>query len=513
MKYLKLFEAFKSEILGSMMKFLSPTGKSEFLDKLKNLAKNLDFPMSEYSDEYFKYLPFKKALELNSNNLEELKWIKFWFDSAGNYIAVTGVDGSRRRNIEDVNIELYHKVKTLNLDDIKQLQTGDKVYIKLEAYATVVATVYRQHNVVYMIQDENDGLTPSGNDWKKFGLYSWCISDEDDFRGTPWLLKSKKEEVEESPYDWNGVLNLRSLYVDVDRNIEELIKKASFAIVLDYESLEKSEYKKKSEISKERIQSREGALALIPNDEFRKLNLDKYLDKIAQSVIIEPELRSLKNIALKMCGGRKSLGFVLSGSIDPMQTFMRQLYYYIDDQEESKRILDNLMRIIWGKIKTNSEYSSQFDLCINHFKEIVKEKVSLDGLPYNLTFPDAGSWNENTVVGIGSKNYRWQELKSGKPYLDFVDELLKVFTDFYNILEAKEIKDYDDYEFLYSNLRSLTTTYRETDKFGEFKTLLSNLVSYGYSPSYFTSTLFDMDLKDLFQKLTLFRKFVLRFIS
>jgi hypothetical protein len=171
------------------------------------------------------------------------------------------------------------------------------------------------------------------------------------------------------------------------------------------------------------------------------------------------------------------------------------------------------MRIIRGKIKTNSEYSSQFDLCINHFREIVKEKVSLDGLPYNLTFPDAGSWNENTVVEIGSKNYKWRELKSGKPYLDFIDELLKVFTDFYNILEAKEIKDYDDYEFLYSNLRSLTTTYRETDKFGEFKTLLSNLVSYGYSPSYFTSTLFDMDLKDLFQKLTLFRKFVLRFIS
>ena len=59
-------------------------------------------------------MPIKKALELNSDS-EELKWIKFWFDSAGNYIAVTGVDGSRKRNMED-DIEFYHKVKTLNLD-------------------------------------------------------------------------------------------------------------------------------------------------------------------------------------------------------------------------------------------------------------------------------------------------------------------------------------------------------------------------------------------------------------
>ena len=169
MKYLKLFEAFKSEILGSMMKFLSPTGKVEFLDKLEKLAKNLDFPMSEYSDEYFQYLPFKKALELNSDS-EELKWIKFWFDSAGNQILVTGVDGSRKRNMEEDDIEFYHKVETLNLDDIKQLNTGDKVYIKLEGYGTVVATVYREDNVVYMIQDEHDGLTPSGNDWKKFDI-------------------------------------------------------------------------------------------------------------------------------------------------------------------------------------------------------------------------------------------------------------------------------------------------------------------------------------------------------
>jgi hypothetical protein len=44
------------------------------------------------------------------------------------------------------------------LDDIKQLNTGNKVYIKLEGYGTVVATVYREDNVVYIHRfmiDEN----------------------------------------------------------------------------------------------------------------------------------------------------------------------------------------------------------------------------------------------------------------------------------------------------------------------------------------------------------------------
>ena len=41
--------------------------KSNFLKDLKSIADRIDFPYSKYSDKYFEYLPFKKALSLNQN--------------------------------------------------------------------------------------------------------------------------------------------------------------------------------------------------------------------------------------------------------------------------------------------------------------------------------------------------------------------------------------------------------------------------------------------------------------
>jgi hypothetical protein len=215
MKYLKLFEAFESQILGKTMKFLSPIGKQQFLSTLKNIANKIDFPMSQFSDDFFQYLPFKKALELNINYEDEpcqaesfgviengikgefcqegkikrnwgrgtrmvvcpncngtgvqpksgnqLKWIKFWFDTKGDFITYTGVDGSVRKEQVDDNLENYKKVKVLvDLTDFKSLKTGDKVYIKLErgAASACIATVYRDGRDVFMIQNKHHGSTP-----------------------------------------------------------------------------------------------------------------------------------------------------------------------------------------------------------------------------------------------------------------------------------------------------------------------------------------------------------------
>lgn len=69
MKYIKLYEAFESEILSKTLKFLSNKGKSDLLERLKSIANSIDMPLSKYSDDYFQYLPFNKALELNYNPL------------------------------------------------------------------------------------------------------------------------------------------------------------------------------------------------------------------------------------------------------------------------------------------------------------------------------------------------------------------------------------------------------------------------------------------------------------
>lgn len=157
LKYLQLFEAFESIKLSKTLSFIKKDARTTFITQLKNIASKIDFPVSKYSDDYFQYLPFKKALELNmtiedtpcdatsvesfdgygvegetcqdgrlkrkwGSNIRsvvcpvcggtgvkpkkynELKWIKFWFDKDGKSIAITGTDGKIRSQIGAIGI-------------------------------------------------------------------------------------------------------------------------------------------------------------------------------------------------------------------------------------------------------------------------------------------------------------------------------------------------------------------------------------------------------------------------
>ena len=149
-KSFKLFEAFKSDKLSKTLAFINKDSKGKFLEQLKTIANKIDLPYSEYSDDYFQYLPFKKALKLNQNINDapcdaksidafpdhyvpgavcggtgrldrkwgrtvrnvvcpvcngtgvkpkttfDIKWIKFWFSKDGEYVLTTATDGRIR---------------------------------------------------------------------------------------------------------------------------------------------------------------------------------------------------------------------------------------------------------------------------------------------------------------------------------------------------------------------------------------------------------------------------------
>jgi hypothetical protein len=65
LKHIKLFEAFESVKLGKTLSFINSSAKSTFIDNLKRIAKNYDFPISKFNDDMFQYLPFKSALRKN----------------------------------------------------------------------------------------------------------------------------------------------------------------------------------------------------------------------------------------------------------------------------------------------------------------------------------------------------------------------------------------------------------------------------------------------------------------
>ena len=177
--HMRLFEAFQSEKLSKTLNYIKPEEKKKFMNILKPICKNIDFPESELSDEYFQYLPFSKALQLNfsaedlpcdarSEDVIErryavhgekcqkglikrkwgqgfrmvecprchgtglrrkdnypIKWVKFWFSKDGEFIDVTGTDGVVRDQTGSSfivsnsnfskNLDDYEKTKTITI--------------------------------------------------------------------------------------------------------------------------------------------------------------------------------------------------------------------------------------------------------------------------------------------------------------------------------------------------------------------------------------------------------------
>jgi hypothetical protein len=172
--YLKLFEAFESIKLSKTLKFIDKDSKSRFMDILKSIANGMDLPYSKYSDDYFQYLPFNRALNLNQRLEDEpcentsmsqfgnqhgiegekceegkikrkwgrgnrivpcdvckgsgikpkkftkIKWIKFWFNKDGNFINVTGTDGNIRGQVKTLSSALESVPNYENLKGIPE---------------------------------------------------------------------------------------------------------------------------------------------------------------------------------------------------------------------------------------------------------------------------------------------------------------------------------------------------------------------------------------------------------
>ncbi len=143
LRYIKMFEAFEAAKLTKTLSHVGKGSVDKFILELSRVAESIDFPMSKFSDRYFKYLSFNKALSLNikgnkctASSLEEFgefgiegencvegkikrKWgtrtrqvicpecsgtaikksegdiglIKFWFNKNSEYLGATMVDG------------------------------------------------------------------------------------------------------------------------------------------------------------------------------------------------------------------------------------------------------------------------------------------------------------------------------------------------------------------------------------------------------------------------------------
>jgi hypothetical protein len=384
-KYLKLFEAFESIKLSKTLNFIKD--KSNFLEKLKKIANRIDFPYSKYSDDFFQYLPFRKALNLNYSIIDEpceatsisefpgygiegekcqngqikrtwgrgtryavcpvcrgsgikpkttfeIKWIKFWFSKDGDYIETTVTDGKIREQYSKIaNYDVIKKI--LRPSDWDSVQTGDNVRINIEG-ERIIGTFYREGNNYYIIQNYISGAIPYKNDWKKYGKYSWNITGGNSYSEIPEILIIDDDN-KINPFDWNAIYNVDRNTIISRNDVEDRLSNAHFAIVLDFLELKKSEYIKTSQIKAERGESVKGALALSSNEIIRKQNLNRYIEEMAKKIDISENLIDFKKTVLKYLGGNKIGYHILRGrNFSDFNYFIDKIVKFINSSDEEK---------------------------------------------------------------------------------------------------------------------------------------------------------------------------------
>lgn len=238
MKYIKLFEAFDSNILSKTLKHINKDSRNKFLEKVKAICESKDFPVSKLSDDLFRYLPFNRALEdvyeanpqkcdatsvgqmgqygvsgeVCDNGVIKRKWgrgirdtqcpkckgkgvlkvkpkisrVKFWFTKDGDYIASTVSDGIKR---EDAGIikpnhivtglpSKYEIDRKVSLTEASNLEEGSYISFTHNGY-DCTGYIFIDNNIAYVINDRRSYTHPECNSnlWTKYGGRSLRIGN------------------------------------------------------------------------------------------------------------------------------------------------------------------------------------------------------------------------------------------------------------------------------------------------------------------------------------------------
>jgi hypothetical protein len=390
MKHIKLFEAFESEKLSKTIRFIKD--KFEFKEILNKIGRKLDFPISEFEDSMFEYLPYYQALkkDVTEIKLDELgkpkiQLIKFWFTKDGEFVCLTGNDGNNNDNTQSFSrkIEDYDVVKDLTSDEVKNLEKGQIVLFTPDGTGddiAVVGSIWRYERGIWVLQDRYDGDTPNNISWdsrREIARYSWSIASRGTFLEIKLLkpIDKKISNRELDLYDWK-LASENSLDAD-------------FAIILDINKIEESMPKSLSGIRSEREDRKSGAF--LSNEKIKQINIERFLNKLADKFDFENSFENLSRVVTRSLGQKYALFFIVrEHNLSIIGEVMTLLYYFIKNPSDSikKEILDNLRelysshekvseltKIIDDIRKNNPEYLRVLESCLG-ISDLLYQKIS-----------------------------------------------------------------------------------------------------------------------------------------
>jgi len=321
------------------------------------------------------FKPLKKATP-------EVSIVKFWFDKDGNWVTVTGCDGLiRSQNTKYGRSDLYHfskdvndynKLRQIDFNELLGLSTGTIVNFREpgsgeEEYAV---SMVLNEGKVFLLQNLFPGSSPDeyrlDYDWKAYADCSWIVTSRADF-GSAFLLEPKdkkvdnvKKEIKEFPqevaYEWNNFIDLRYMQMSSHRDMEERLKNAHFAIILDINKLKESEFQKLSLTKSERELRKVGAF--INPENVKSANIKRYFDILIKRFDANKGLSELTKVIPRAFGYGNILTFILRGfNIRTFDELIDNLYYFMQNPNDvrQRQIISSL----------DSLYISSRDKCSN----------------------------------------------------------------------------------------------------------------------------------------------------
>lgn len=377
------------------------SSSQKFISSLRDFMVHVDFPIDSLSDDDIKYMSAKKALSLKSDkqvsNSRGIWVLKYWFSLDKGFLGYTAT-GNQTSQFKAMKSGINHDglrdaelFTDSDLEHIKQFITNSGEiwpvtnYRKLKTGDTVIGEFDNQlalakifvdetdKNRIYAIQRVASGSRPKDASWtilNQFGGLSFWLYDSSEmgndhdklhfYRSSTnelGYVKSEKIEPEivlENPLQWNLPLSSRFNFSTWERSADFLsfsmdsykkIEEADFALVLYFDDVVVSNndvayYEKPSETKQRRRQTKEGSIKFMSDADIRKMNIERYIQKISASLdITESEFFNLEKIVSKFLPQEFSFItiFIKRPDWEYLEDFISKLYLVVDcpDYEKS----------------------------------------------------------------------------------------------------------------------------------------------------------------------------------
>lgn len=518
LKYLMLFEAFDSIQLNKTMKFVKKDQKPRLLSALTSIAKSIDAPLSSLNDDNFQYLPYKKAIALNSSTEKvdcdacggegkitkawgtgtrrskcascdgtgkvdpkpNPKYFKFWLNSEGDFIGTTLTDGIYHENKSDeasyVKKDITEDLKSLStVAELKQkynIVNGETTFLiqnaKSRRYASSVTSLGKGFIDVngrfFIINSRIDYEQPAGRKWKEYGRYAASLGFLQWDYNADAKIYLMQEKTEKESILWNLPVSFsEGKWSKSSSDTKGFLKDAQFAIVFDFESFSQNRSFMPVSITKgDRSDARKGATALLSDDDIKTANIERYAKSLSD-IDLSEGLTRLVNKIPKIFGGDLALYYIYNKkNFSWFKNVMALVYRFMESStdEERKAI--------------NEELSSRVKSCFDN-SESANKRIS------------------------GRVAHARENLSSDENFAKLFAKLDEMSKKINQKLLKRKIETIEDMEIMLIMAQGINTIIESSDRFRltyEIKNFLSYIENTGWRGPTAYDYLRTMDISD-----------------